>query len=258
MSNQTGLSGIAGGSLHLMDYGGLLSLIPAAAAIASFIFSVVKFYVDYEGSIEKWTKKSSNKRFITIIVSIFLLSIATSYFFVIADKEKNLQKSSAIGSNQGKSTAIVLESSIQDRSSGDQATDTNENVANAKTCGSGINNVNFYDTVDNCVSIFACSASVHLCAGLARSTGRDMATDAICPVRLGRSLSLDKRRDISDRLLLRGCYFESYSWLAGLPGPEADNARGAWRARVCPEAPAVFSDRRFAQLGPITDGTCSR
>ncbi|KTS25734.1 hypothetical protein NS228_25720 [Methylobacterium indicum] len=116
----------------------------------------------------------------------------------------------------------------------------------------------FSDTIETCLESFGCDAGIRLCTGAAAVAGRTVAGTVVCPRQLGAHFALYERSLIADRLRQRRCYPQSYSWLAGLTGPEAANARGAWRAKVCPEAPAVFSDPLFAQLGPITDGPCTR
>ncbi|WP_125901090.1 hypothetical protein [Methylobacterium indicum] len=245
-----------------MDYGFLLSAIPAAAGIASFIFGVFKFFVDYNGSIQKWKenkqseKAVSNIKFVIFILSIFSASLIISYSMIKSESEKIPKQEkikqtareeiyshkNKIGSEYNKNE----EAKIED----------NNNPKNA--CRAFNSDGGFYENLESCVSEFSCAASEYLCTNIALSAGRIVTRDITCPIGLGQSLPLDKRRDISDQLRLRRCYAESYSWLAGLAGPEANNARGAWRAKVCPEAPAVFSDPSFSQLGHLTDGACPR
>ncbi|WP_162561184.1 hypothetical protein [Methylobacterium terrae] len=240
-----------------MDYWSLLTAIPVAAAIANFIFGLFKFYVDFNGSLERYEKNKISKKFIMVSIFILFLSLVPTIFLIYYDTLKAPTNKQAIRLPPGTSTLRRAETTDQ--------THTNKNIENdsATTNSSTVCNISkgdgyFYDVIASCSSEFSCAASEYLCTSIAQSSGSGVTRDITCPIGLGRSLSLDRRRDISDHLRLRRCYPESYSWLAGLRGPEADNARGAWRAKVCPDVPDVFSDPRFAQLGPITDGACTR
>lgn len=97
---------------------------------------------------------------------------------------------------------------------------------------------------------------MRLCLGAAESLGRRAAPDLRCPSGLGEAVSLRERQALDAKLRRRRCYPQSYAWLVGVKGAEADDTRAAWREVVCPENPTVFGDHQFDPFRPLPFAAC--
>lgn len=114
----------------------------------------------------------------------------------------------------------------------------------------------FHADSDACIDASGCDAAVRLCLGAAESLGRRAAPDLLCPSGLGEAVSLRERQALDVKLRQRRCYPESYAWLVGVKGAEADDTRAYWRTVVCSENPTVFDDRQFDPFRPLPFAGC--